>query len=62
MLRQVQELRSYVELRRTAAPEPSEVLAEWLTWVAAHADNLEAGILKHGGPKIDPFDENSYYY
>lgn len=61
-LRQVQELRSYVELRRRAAPDPSPVLEEWLTWVAGHADSLEERILTHAGPKIEPFNENSYYY
>jgi hypothetical protein len=62
VLRQVRELRSYVELRRAAAPEPSGVLAEWLMWVGAHADSLEEEILKHAGPKIEPFDEDSYHY
>jgi uncharacterized membrane protein YccC len=61
-LRLVSELRSYIALRRHHAPEPSEVLEEWLTWISEYADSVEREVLEHAGPKLEAFDENSYYY
>jgi hypothetical protein len=61
-LRLINELRAYVALRRRHVADPSQVLEEWLSWVSAYADELEGQILKYAGPKLEPFNENSYYY
>jgi hypothetical protein len=63
--RTCEELRSYVEMRRTRGyPEDtdSERWNAWLAWIADYADRIERRLLSRLGPDPEPFDENSFYY